>query len=98
MAFQTLEQLCFGTLEERLLMRRISSTHPEADIQWAANRMIGGDLIDVRKSIEDVIYLLRFHVCQFFLTGQLAMSVGIEQTSHDFTGNPDTEDGHCIVQ
>ncbi len=79
-------------------MRRIPSTHPEADVHSAANWAIGDDLIDVRISTEDIIDFFRFHVCQFFLTGQLAIFMGIEQTSHDFTCNPDTEDGHCIIQ
>lgn len=98
MSFETLQQLRFCTLQESFLLPSVSSIYSKANVHPTANGTIRDNLIDVGISIEDIIDLFRFRICQFFLTGQLAIFVGLEKTSHDFASYPDTEDGHCVVK
>lgn len=72
--------------------------HTKTDIHPAPNALIRHDLIDLRRSVEDIVDDFGLLVRDGLLAADLGVAVGVQDAPHHFAGDPDAEDGDGVVE
>lgn len=98
MSLQPLEQPLLGSSQELLLLLSITAVDAETKVHTAPDTLVRDDVVDLGILVQNTVEDLGLAVGDLFLTADLLHTISLDEFGHDLAGNPQVEDGECVVQ